>query len=588
MRQNWSAGIRGLSSVGLLLGASLAVTAASCTGDIGDATASSTNPGPGAGTGGIMKQPVGAPGEIAGEGGSGGTSPAGGTGGVVADAGPMNTGTGGGGAPDAGVIMPGSLVHGLAISDVAIYQAVKVSLVKNGAPVTTTNAPLVRNRPAFLRVFVTPGTGWTARSVVARLQWGTGAPRDVMLAISGASTDITLGTTVNFQLAAEDLTPNVQWSVSLYEAPGGTGTGDTTGARIPADGTPAMLTTTDPGTSLKIQMVPIRVNGNLPDTSAAQLKFLTDAMFATYPIAKIEATVRDPIDAPSAVQAQGPGWDSALNQVCMTRQNDKPARNVFYYGLINPAATFQSYCAGGCVEGIAVLATNPNQDFMRCAMGIGYTNQGSGVFLQEVAHSMGRSHAPCGNPAQPDRMYPYANGRIGVWGYDMLHNRLLDPTKTVDFMSYCPQVWISDYTFAALLPWIRAVNMLVPMQDVSLDGTSPEIATGASAALRSSGALTAESTLRFPPARWRMATVESDGGVLWGPLVDFDELAGVESHTVVLRDAKQRQTTVSGVLIPHSRTGGGMLLLPATTPVNGRAIQIGADTIFRELRGVAP
>ena len=596
MQQHSAIRLRSLNTAALLAVACTAaaapLAATGCEGTIGESPSSGIVINTADAGSSVMPR---GPGEIAGEGGMGGGTMPGGAGGMVMiapDAGPASPDTGGapGGIDGGPVAMLGSPVHGLTISDVAIYQAVKVSLVKKGAPVPMPTTPLVRSRPALIRVFVTPAAGWQARPVVARLQWGTGAPRDSMITVGAASADAMLATTINFQLTAGDLmTPGVQWSVELHEALGATATGDTTGARIPADGTQAMLTTTDPGPLLKIVVVPIRSNGNLPDTSATQIKFLTDVMFAAYPVTKVDVTVRDPIDAQATVSPQGNGWDAALNQVCVTRQNDHPARNVFYYGLVNPSATFQAYCARGCVDGIAVLANNPNQDNMRCAMGTGYTGMGSGVFLQEVAHAMGRMHAPCGMPSQQDPNFPYQNGRVGVWGYDMVHQRLIDPMRTADFMSYCSPVWVSDYTFSHLLPWIQAVNKLVPTMDVSPDGTSPEVAAArapaATAVLAPGTAL--GTTFRFPPARWRVATVESDGGVLWGPLVDFDEIAGAETHTVVVRDGGGGESTVSGVWIPHSHTGGGMLLVPATTPVDGNAIQIGAGTVFRNLRGVA-
>ena len=590
MRQNCAFRIGNPGSCVVVLFAVAASLGGGCAGEIGDRGPSSG----GQNDAGVGGPKVGAPGEIEGEGGAGGTSPGGtggaaspGTGGVMA---PADAGAGTGGSPAPAT---GDLVHGLSVTDVAIYQAVKVSLVKTGQPVSMPSAPLIRNRPALVRVFVTPDAGWQARTVVARLQWGSAAPKEAMATIAAASTDPLTNSTFNFQLAATDMTAQVPWSISLLEAPGGTGAGATTGAKIPADGSLAMLGTLDSGASLKIAFVPIRNNNTLPDTSAAQIKFLTDAMFATYPVAKIETTVRDPIDFPSPIAAMGTGWDAALNQVCMTRQTDKPARNVFYYGLVTPGP-FQTYCAGGCVEGIAVLASNPNQDFMRCSMGIGYTNMGSGVFLQEVAHSMGRSHAPCGQPAQPDRMYPYAGAKIGVWGYDLVRQRLIDPARTVDFMSYCAPVWISDYTFGRLLPWIQAVNALAPAPFISPGASSPELAASSSggwpsgpaypSASAAATAFPADSTLRFPPARWRVATVESDGGVLWGPLVDFDEIAGGTSHTVVIRDGNGQSSTVSGLLFPHTGTGGGMLLLPATVPARAGSVQIGAGTTFRNVR----
>lgn len=492
-------------------------------------------------------------GELTGSGGRGGPT---GTGGAAIGTG-GSVGSGGQtGNPDA---MPGAMepVHGLTISGVSIYQAAKVLLTKMGQPVTTLDTPLVTNRPALVRVSVTPQAGWTPRPVVARLTFGEAgaAPKDVMATISAASTDRMLESTLNFQLAATDLTASVEWKVALFEAPGGTGPGATTGTAIPADGTMVKLTSVSSGPALKIVFVPVRNNNLLPDTSPTQLKYLTDAMFSMYPVAKVEAEVHEPVDFPTTVSPLGQGWDQALNQVCIQRQMDDPARNVFYHGLITPTASYLNYCAQGvCVEGIAMVAGNPLQDLARCSISIGYTNQGAGTFLHEMAHSMGRLHAPCGSPARPDPTFPYANGGIGVWGYDMVRQRLVDPARTTDFLAYCPPAWISDYTFANLLPWIKSVNALEP------------------------------SMARFTPAPWRVATVTHDGSIAWGQVVNMNEVAGGTPHTVSVRDMNGRVTKVSGLLFPHSSTGGGMLLLPASVPARVRGVRFGTVNAFRSVQ----
>jgi hypothetical protein len=411
---------------------------------------------------------VGVGGESGGSGGSvdGGVGEGrGGTGGGASG------GTGGGAAIDGGAAGAGGMgmatepVHGLKVADVAIYQAVKVDLSKMGQPVTTLDTPVVSNRPAYIRVFVTPDAGWMSRPVVARLLWAGGTiTKEVTATISKPSADADLTTTLNFSLTAAEMPATIDWAVSLFEAPGQTGTGSTTGAKLPIDGTPAKISGVVPAPIVKIVFVPIKYGGDgsgrLPDTSPTQLKLLTDAMFLTYPVSKVDATVRAPINADYQIAALGTNWDRVVNDICMLRQMDRPARNVFYYGLLAPAASAQTYCARGCVEGVAALAQNPSDDFPRCSMGLGFTGQGTGVFLQEVAHSMGRPHAPCGNPGGVDRMFPYPNGKIGTWGLDLTRERLVNPTTTSDFMSYCQPVWISDYTFRRLLTWITSVNGL--------------------------------------------------------------------------------------------------------------------------------
>ncbi len=68
------------------------------------------------------------------------------------------------------------------------------------------------------------------------------------------------------------------------------------------------------------------------------------------------------------------------------------------------------------------------------------------TMAHELGHNFVLHHAPCNTP-DPDPYYPYEDGSIGAWGYDIRTGRLID-ASTPDIMGYCfSDAWISDYHF---------------------------------------------------------------------------------------------------------------------------------------------
>ncbi len=89
----------------------------------------------------------------------------------------------------------------------------------------------------------------------------------------------------------------------------------------------------------------------------------------------------------------------------------------------------------------------------------------------ELGHNLGLGHAPCGNPGlfTIDASFPYADGAIGVWGYDA-RDELLVPPDTRDLMSYCSPKWISDYSF------IKALNHREYGESLRIPAAQPGLA----------------------------------------------------------------------------------------------------------------
>src|SRR4051812_16985704 len=75
------------------------------------------------------------------------------------------TGSSGTGTTGAGGSGTGGNSAAAQITTIAIYQGVQINLMKDGQAVSKLNGPIVKNRPALVRVFVQPGAGWAAHDV---------------------------------------------------------------------------------------------------------------------------------------------------------------------------------------------------------------------------------------------------------------------------------------------------------------------------------------------------------------------------------------------------------------------------------------
>jgi len=343
------------------------------------------------------------------------------------------------------------------VDQVAVYQGVKVTLANEEAIVATPNAPVVPGRPAYVRVHARRrlGSAGAVGPLVARLTLRAPGGPDVVLTDGpkrlAVLDDAAVASTFNFQLAAEQVRSDATYAVDLV---------DPTAERGGASHFPAEAETTSFGVgplapTLKVRFVPVRYQADgssrLSPLDRPTLEAYKDALFKMYPVANVDVSVRNEISWPTVIAPTGEGWDQLLSAIIETRSDDDVADDVYYVGIFNPAATEREYCQKGCILGVAPAAYRGEVD-LRVAMVVGYPSERAhGTLAQEIAHAMGRYHAPCGNPTAVDTKYPYPDGGIGTWGYDVLERKLVSPDQRVfDFMSYCGPVWVSDYTFAGL------------------------------------------------------------------------------------------------------------------------------------------
>jgi len=374
---------------------------------------------------------------------------------------------------------PRPLAAQITIEEISLNQGVKVSLVKAGAIIAgdALNAPIIAGRPGMLRVFV-KATGRERPVVDAELTVRRPGKPDLVLrddnkSVVSKAADGDLGTTMNFSLAAEDIVPETSVTLrvgprlapsTLPPAPVAPGAVPAEELRFPAtsDGATLLLPARTASETLRVKFVPVTMDdeGTARAPDLADVSYYRDVLYKMYPVANVELTVRDPFVWTQAVEPDGEGWDELLTGIMQLRRADQSPQNVYYVGVFTPKKSVDEFCSrGSCVLGIAPQA-DERQVNLRVALVLGYQSRGSGGTLaQELAHAMGRAHAPCGRPDNIDADYPYPGGRIGAWGYDLLEKKWLDPEdRSRDFMSYCNPVWVSDYTFRGIFERMEIVT----------------------------------------------------------------------------------------------------------------------------------
>ncbi len=356
------------------------------------------------------------------------------------------------------------------VTKVAIYQGVERVLAEGGASVAS-DVPIIRDRDALVRISYTAGPEQLGIDAVARLTFTDGEVFEVTQPLVEASTDGDLDSTMNIMIPGESIPETFDYSVSILQE----GTEDNPDAHYPLDGSDVHAVEGSRNV-LRITLVPYQYNadgsGRLPDTSPEAIATIRDRLFQLYPVSEVELTVREPVQWNQSIQPFGNGWQEVGNSIYSLRFQDGVADDVYYYAMFNPAASFAQFCAQGCVLGLTLLNDQPEPTGMsdlRFAMGVGFPEWVADTMAHEIGHSHGRLHAPCGqglDPASIDNAFPHAQGGIGVRGWDIIGQSLIDPAATSDIMGYCENPWISDYNFTALHD--RGINVNLPL----LDGTA--------------------------------------------------------------------------------------------------------------------
>lgn len=304
------------------------------------------------------------------------------------------------------------------------------------------DVPLIAGRDGLIRVFVKASAVNTAQPQVrVRLYNGATLLSTLTLSAPAASVpitpdDATLASAWYAPIAGSLIQPNLRVlaDVDPTNAVAEASESDNT---WPASGTAATMfvKSVSPFT---VRLVPIQqsnsLTGNVTASNAAA--FLNDVR-RMYPVNVIDADVRAPYTTNAGILQSNDNngaWATLLSEINALRAVDGSSR--YYYGVVRT-----SYSSG--VAGLGYVGAP-------AAIGWDFLPSAADVLAHELGHNFGRYHSPCGGAGSTDPGYPYANGRIGVSGYDLTTSQFKLST-TADVMGYCSPDWVSDYTYKGIL-----------------------------------------------------------------------------------------------------------------------------------------
>ena len=428
-------------------------------GIFGGAATGGTQADGGAEAGGTFT--LGGAGTAGGDDATGGTAPSGGadatggddaTGGATSAA--VSTGTGDDGCS-------GALARGITLSEVAVFQSGKISVMKAGVAVpaaTQYGAEIIVGRPTLFRTYVTVDSGFAPRLLSARLLVnGSKTPYYSKQTIRRSSTELSPTDSFQIQVPAREVRSGLDYSVRIVECE--TASGLDHYPQFPATGS-ATLETRLTGV-IKVTLVPVTsAHESTPTLDSSYVASVSRTLDAMYPTSGSLVTVADTPLADCKIVPGGDEstWSDCLDLVRARRTSDGVASDVYYLGIVQPAPTLDKYCGKSCVTGMGYVSDSAST---QAALAISYLPESLNTCAHELGHAHGVSHSPGCGAMNADDNFPYvANGQslIGWTGWtNRVPSVFLDPAVYTDIMAYCKPQWVSDYVYAQ---WTRRVAKL--------------------------------------------------------------------------------------------------------------------------------
>jgi hypothetical protein len=378
-------------------------------------------------------------------------------------------GDGGDGDGD-GEVPDGPPARGIHLTEVEANQGTAILIGQNGAWVgpTERNAYMIRDRDTLVRVQHVVDEGWIPREItgVLHLIDGQGnelTPRTRTFMVSGDSDPRDLNTEFYFSVLAVEAQPGLSYWVELLEASDTDVSGLSEGINTTPEGY-ELVGYEQTALEMKVMLVPINYTYIDPPTlvelTDADLVAIGDDLLQNNPLQSVTLTVHEPYEYTNHITDLG----QLLSPMSALRGNEGAEPNVYYHALVDVNGP-----SVNMVAGIAQLTgDDKSSGSSRVAATVWFKMgdippaQSTGTMVHEIGHNQGLSHVYCPNAstpaAGPDPNYPHEDGKIGVYGFGIRSFQLYTPTGAHDYMTYCGNAWVSDWTWNKTYNRIRTLT----------------------------------------------------------------------------------------------------------------------------------
>ena len=292
--------------------------------------------------------------------------------------------------------------------------------------------PLVADRPALLRVFLTAPAGESVAYPPVRARFYLEDEEVHAVDIPGPAGTVPyrveegrLDASVNVAVPAAVVQPGLELVVEV-DPDETLGLGQRVAKRIPETGRQAIDTRTVAPLHLTYLPVvrPARESGEF----LSRVRNLTDDDPLFLPARQLLPIARFTVDVREAVYTTAETSGELMVEIGAIRVLE--GGTGYYMGGLPPYLVDELNLGGrGFIGGRTSISSLD-----------------SSTVAHELGHNMSLRHAPCGGAGGPDPAFPTSGGTIGAWGFNSSDSSLVGP-HFPDLMSYCRPRWISDYSF---------------------------------------------------------------------------------------------------------------------------------------------